>query len=172
MDQVMKDIQNQEQSKYQNHKESLQIYLFLAHYLFEVMQLNVKNKKSVGQWEQFGKKSSRSRTLNCFLELINLNLNVLFVSKSDLDFCISDVIFKSIRTGLESNEVVKSSAELEILAEIICVCASSYKSCQMVLLQHIDDFTREERLSDFIAVVLNMAAEKFECREFVQAAFK
>ena len=89
MVEIEKDIGEQQQSKYQDDKESLQVYLFLVHWMFEVMQQQIKLKKS-NQWESMGKQSSRSRALNLIFTLLNLNLNVLFVCKSDLDFCISE----------------------------------------------------------------------------------
>ena len=83
------DISNNDQSKYLEDKQGLQVYLFLVHWLFEAMQLPSRDKKGV-QWETIGKESSRSRALDCFSGFLSLNLNSIFVGKSELDFCISE----------------------------------------------------------------------------------
>ena len=68
--------------------------------------------------------------------------------------------------------MLKHSSECAVIADIICTCAANYKACQPVLLQHLDDLMREEKLADFVAETLNLASEMYDIRDFVQSALK
>ncbi|KAJ3373530.1 Condensin complex subunit [Kappamyces sp. JEL0680] len=97
----------------------------------------------------------RLEALEVIQKLVFMKLDVVFLSSSERDLLINDVVFKSIRLCLESADVLKDGQVKTAISNIFCRCASKYESCLKVLTNHLQDFLREDHLCEFVAEIID-----------------
>jgi hypothetical protein len=120
------DIEEKSQHNFEMDRQTLELLVFVWHWLFESMESKKGKKDTV--WGT-GKRSNRLRALNIVHKFLLLQLEAIFISSADLDLIINDLVFKSIRTCLENQEVLKNGAVRESISDTISHCASRYTSC-------------------------------------------
>jgi hypothetical protein len=102
------DIKDQAQQNYEIDKKCLELGIFLWHWMFENMETMrrslasakvSKSKQSASElrWEVPSSAGSRLKALNIIRSFLLVNLDVVFISKSDIELIINEyVVFKVV----------------------------------------------------------------------------
>jgi hypothetical protein len=115
IEQTFEDLDENNQSQFEVHKTVLELLIFCWFWLFSLE--SKKDKKQIMKFFELVQK------------FVSLNLNALFMSTSELDLIINDVVLKSIRMALDQPETVKNQKITALITDIAVQCLVKTPSC-------------------------------------------
>lgn len=177
------DIAENQQHNFEMHKQTLELLIFLLHWLFETAELKSKSRSSSkvvtskskavdsGPWDS-KTVNLRGKALDTFQKILLLNLDSIFIATSQRDLVINDMIFKSIRLCLENHDTLKVSSVKITISDIFCHCAQKYQSSLKVMFNHLHDFLREDHLAEFVAEIIDSSIVNYEQKAIIENVTK
>jgi condensin complex subunit 1 len=162
---------------FEMHKQTLELLMFLLHWFFEKAELKSRPSTEVttsksktsdaGPWVSKSV-NLRGKALDIYQKILFLNLDVIFIATSQRDLVINDMIFKSIRLCLENHDLLKNSSVKITISDMFCHCALKYESSFKVLSSHLQDFLREDHLSEFVAEIIDSSIINYEQKAIME----
>ncbi|KAI8826762.1 non-SMC mitotic condensation complex subunit 1-domain-containing protein [Fimicolochytrium jonesii] len=182
------DLAENAQHNFEQDRIALQIYAFCWHWMMEVAENRwksiMKEKEKAGvtakakttrakgkrdtsiEWDWLTQKQDAMKAAE---NLVALDLSRIIIASSDRD-TLFGMITKSLSVVLEDPATMKDEDLKSHITNIFCICVTSYDGTVSHGLQTriVEQYLREEHLSEFIADLMHTLVVKYENTRLVE----
>ena len=170
------DLKESASHNYELDRVTLEMYCFLWYAILLIGE----SKNPMSTQVKKGKKNAshpwkpiKLNALSCMQKVLNLELNRFILMASEFD-CLLNLITKALSLLLETPDTVKDESIRHGIIDIFCLIVSKHEKGPRSHVQGriLNEFLREEHLSDFLSEFMETLVNEFNGLLFFENVFK